>query len=95
MVKDFWLILGLTAQFAFFMRFFVQWIASEKQKKSVIPESFWYFSLVGGLGLLIYSLHIKDPVFIVGQSIGVFIYVRNLVLIKRVNALDEKILEQQ
>lgn len=87
MTEDFWLLLGFGAQLAFFMRFFVQWVVSEKQKRSVIPKSFWYFSLVGGLGLLIYALHIKDPVFIIGQSLGVFIYLRNLVLIKKEKAL--------
>ena len=77
---DFWLALGLFAQALFSLRFLVQWIASEKQKESVIPVYFWYFSLSGGTLLLIYAIHRKDPVFILGQSMGVFIYVRNLML---------------
>jgi len=80
---DFWLILGFLAQFFFFLRFFVQWIISEKKKKSVVPLAFWYLSLLGGSLLLIYSLHRKDPVFILGQAMGIVIYTRNLILIKR------------
>jgi len=80
-----WLIIGLLAQSMFFLRFFIQWIASEKIKRSVIPVSFWYFSILGGVGLLAYALHIKDPVFILGQSLGIFVYIRNLVLINRQN----------
>jgi len=79
----FWLILGFFGQFLFFMRFLVQWIASEIKKKSVIPISFWYFSLGGSLVLLIYAIHRNDPVFILGQSLGFIIYTRNLVLISR------------
>ena len=78
-----WLIIGLLAQSMLFLRFFTQWIASEKIKDSVIPVSFWYFSILGSLGLLAYALHIKDPVFILGQSMGIFVYIRNLVLIRR------------
>lgn len=76
-----WLILGFSGQVCFFMRFLVQWIVSERKKRSVIPIYFWYLSLAGGLTLLIYAIHIKDPVFIVGQSTGAFIYIRNLMLI--------------
>jgi lipid-A-disaccharide synthase-like uncharacterized protein len=76
-----WLVLGFFAQALFTTRFLVQWIASEKQKQSVVPIYFWYISLAGGLLLLIYAIHIKDPVFILGQSAGVFIYTRNLMLI--------------
>jgi lipid-A-disaccharide synthase-like uncharacterized protein len=64
------------------MRFLVQWIASEKAQKSVIPLSFWFFSIGGGALLLVYAIYKGDPVFIVGQGLGVFIYVRNLWLIK-------------
>jgi len=78
-----WLIVGFVGQFFFFMRFFIQWLASEKKKKSVIPVAFWYFSLGGSMLLLIYALYRKDPVFILGQSMGLFIYCRNLVLIAR------------
>ncbi len=76
-----WLIVGFGGQICFFMRFLVQWVASEKRGESVIPIYFWYLSLLGGLTLLIYAIHIKDPVFILGQSMGSFIYVRNLMLI--------------
>jgi len=78
---NYWIAIGLFAQFLFFMRFLVQWIASERKKKSYIPIAFWYFSLCGSMLLLIYSIHIKDPVFILGQSMGFLIYTRNLMLI--------------
>jgi lipid-A-disaccharide synthase-like uncharacterized protein len=80
---DVWVALGLVAQGVFFARFLVQWLASERQKQSVIPEAFWYLSLCGSALLLVYSIHVKDPVFILGQSTGSVIYIRNLVLIKR------------
>ena len=76
-----WVIVGLGAQLLFSMRFIVQWIASEREKKSVVPEMFWWFSITGGLTLLAYAIHRGDPVFILGQSIGVVIYTRNLWLI--------------
>lgn len=76
-----WVLVGLLAQTLFFLRFFTQWIVSEKQKRSVIPVSFWYLSLFGGLGLLIYAIHIRDMVFIIGQAGGLLIYTRNLALI--------------
>lgn len=78
-----WFIVGFAGQALFSLRFFVQWIASEKKKESVIPVSFWYFSIGGGLVLLAYSIYRKDPVFIVGQSLGVLIYARNLYFIHR------------
>lgn len=80
---SFWLIVGFTGQILFSLRFFVQWLASEKEKKSVIPISFWYFSLGGSFLLLAYAIHRQDPVFILGQSLGFVIYIRNLVLIDR------------
>jgi lipid-A-disaccharide synthase-like uncharacterized protein len=73
-----WLGIGLLGQTLFFMRFLVQWIASERKRRSVVPRAFWYFSLAGGLILLVYALHQRDPVFIIGQSAGIFIYLRNL-----------------
>ena len=76
-----WIVLGFVAQFSFTMRFVVQWIASERAKRSVVPVAFWFFSLLGGVLLLIYSIYRKDPVFIAGQAMGLFIYVRNLWLI--------------
>ena len=70
-------------QALFSMRFLIQWIHSEKKGRSVIPLAFWYFSLAGGITLLSYAIYRKDPVFIVGQATGVFIYTRNLQLIAR------------
>lgn len=78
---DFWLVLGFFAQGFFFMRFLFQWIVSERRKESYIPNIFWFFSLSGGLLLLAYAIHRKDPVFILGQSLGSFIYLRNIILI--------------
>ena len=75
---DWWVILGLIAQGLFTMRFLVQWIASERAGRSVIPIAFWWFSIAGGLLLLVYALYRKDAVFILGQAFGVFIYLRNL-----------------
>jgi lipid-A-disaccharide synthase-like uncharacterized protein len=78
-----WLVLGFIAQALFASRFVVQWISSERAGQSVVPTAFWYLSLVGALLLLIYAVYRRDPVFIVGQSMGGFIYARNLALIKR------------
>lgn len=78
-----WLAIGFIGQALFFMRFFVQWIASEKKGESTIPVAFWYFSIGGGLVLLAYSLWRQDPVFIMGQAMGLLIYSRNLFLIHR------------
>ncbi|WP_028387582.1 lipid-A-disaccharide synthase N-terminal domain-containing protein [Legionella fairfieldensis] len=78
-----WLALGLLGQGIFSARFIVQWLVSEREKKSIIPVAFWYLSLLGGITLLIYSIYKRDPVFILGQSTGVFIYSRNLYLIHR------------
>jgi lipid-A-disaccharide synthase-like uncharacterized protein len=76
-----WIVLGFVAQACFTMRFVVQWIASERARKSVIPIAFWFFSLLGGSLLLVYSIYRKDPVFIAGQALGLLIYARNLWLI--------------
>jgi lipid-A-disaccharide synthase-like uncharacterized protein len=73
-----WLAVGFLGQGFFSCRFVVQWLASEREGKSVIPMSFWYLSLGGGLTLLAYAIHVGDPVFILGQSTGAFIYLRNL-----------------
>ena len=78
-----WLAFGFLGQALFAGRFLVQWIVSEKHKKSVIPIHFWFFSLGGGLVLLIYAIYKKDPVFIVGQGTGLFIYIRNLMLLSK------------
>jgi lipid-A-disaccharide synthase-like uncharacterized protein len=76
-----WVLLGFVAQFLFMMRFVVQWIASERARRSIVPVAFWFFSLGGGFLLLVYAVHRQDPVFIAGQALGLVIYVRNLWLI--------------
>jgi lipid-A-disaccharide synthase-like uncharacterized protein len=81
-----WVFFGLFGQLMFTGRFLVQWIASEKAKRSVVPVMFWYFSLAGGVILLAYAIYRKDPVFVLGQSLGVFIYLRNLWLIRKAEA---------
>jgi len=78
---DIWVIVGLVAQTMFMMRFVVQWIASERVGRSIVPVAFWFFSIAGGIMLLIYSIIRKDPVFIAGQALGLLIYFRNLYLI--------------
>lgn len=83
--ENLWLIIGFAGQACFFMRFFVQWVYSERQQRSVIPLAFWYFSLGGAAILLTYAIHRQDPVFIVGQSTGFLIYTRNLMLLGREN----------
>ena len=75
--------LGMLGQVLFFSRFLVQWIASEKKGQSVVPLSFWFLSIGGGFLLLIYALWRKDPVITLGQLVGLFVYVRNLMLIHR------------
>ena len=79
---NFFMILGFIGQFFFSMRFVVQWIASEKHKKSVVPLTFWIFSVLGSSLLLIYAIYRKDPVFILGQAPNLLIYFRNIWLIK-------------
>ena len=76
-----WIAIGIIAQFMFSMRFVIQWIASEKARASIIPETFWYFSFVGGAMLLAYAIYRADPVFIVGQAAGLVIYARNIYFI--------------
>ena len=78
---DGWVILGFVAQGFFTMRFVVQWIASERARKSVMPVAFWFFSIGGGALLLIYALYRRDPVFIAGQALGLLVYLRNLYFI--------------
>lgn len=80
---DLWVVFGFAAQFMFMLRFVVQWLASERARRSVIPIAFWFFSVGGGSLLFIYAIHIGDPVFIAGQGGGLFIYLRNLWLIFR------------
>jgi len=75
---DWWIALGFVAQLLFTARFAVQWIASERENRMVIPVAFWFFSIGGGILLLAYAIHRRDPVFIAGQTFGVFVYARNL-----------------
>ena len=81
-----WLAIGLLGQALFSARFLVQWIASERRKRSVVPLAFWYFSVGGGITLLGYAIYRRDPVFILGQSAGLVVYARNLWLIYRAPA---------
>ena len=76
-----WVVLGFVAQAMFTGRFLIQWIASERARRSVVPVAFWLFSLAGGSLLLLYAIHRRDPVFIIGQATGLLIYSRNLYLI--------------
>src|SRR5512141_1644703 len=82
-IPPFWLIVGFLGQALFSMRFILQWVQSERARRSVIPVAFWYFSLAGSIVLLAYAVHRQDPVFILGQAAGIVIYLRNLYLISR------------
>ena len=81
--RNTWLIIGFAGQGLFTLRFLAQWIASERARKSTVPMAFWWLSLAGGVVLFTYALHRRDPVFALGQSAGLAIYARNLVLIGR------------
>ena len=91
---DFWLAFGLIAQLAFAARFLVQWIASERAGKSVVPLAFWFFSIGGGLLTLIYGLVKREPVIIIGQLVSNIIYVRNLMLIFKNHAKGSEALDR-
>jgi len=80
---NWWILLGYAGQSLFAMRFVVQWVASERVGRSVIPVAFWFFSIGGGLLLFVYALYIRDPVFIIGQGFGLFVYLRNLYFVFR------------
>jgi len=86
--EDWWLLLGFGGQVVFMGRFVIQWLASERHRRSVIPVSFWYLSIAGALVLFAYALHRRDPVFVAGQGVGVAIYLRNLQLIRRARGAD-------
>ncbi len=83
MSELFWILFGLASEGCFFLRMVVQWVVSEKNSKSTIPVSFWYLSIVGAVGLLIYSLYRQDIVFILSSLIGTFFYYRNICLIRK------------
>ena len=76
--KIIWVTIGLVAQLMFSMHFIVQWMATERARASIVPESFWYFSLFGGLLLLAYACYRADPIFILGQAAGLLVYTRNI-----------------
>ena len=84
-IEIIFLVIGFTGQGLFASRFIFQWIYSEKKGESSIPVIFWYLSIFGGIGLLTYAIFRQDPVIIVGQSFGIFIYLRNLILIYNKN----------
>jgi lipid-A-disaccharide synthase-like uncharacterized protein len=75
-----WLAIGFAGRAIFASRFVWQWIASERARAVVVPQSFWIISIVGGLALFAYAIHRQDPVFVAGQGLGIFVYVRNLFL---------------
>ena len=81
-VELLWIAFGLGGQLLFMARFLVQWIASERARRSVIPEAFWWLSIAGAAILLAYALWRRDPVFVLGQAFGFFVYARNLWLIR-------------
>ena len=83
---NFLVLFGLAGQALFMMRFLAQWLYSEKMGRSAVPEIFWVFSVGGGLVLLVYAILKNDFVFIVGQSLGLFIYARNIFFIHKTNA---------
>lgn len=78
-----WIAIGFVGQGLFSMRFIYQWFHSERAKRSIIPEAFWYFSVAGGATLFAYAIHRQDPVFIVGQGAGLLIYARNIYFVRR------------
>lgn len=87
-IETIWLVIGFLGQGIFFMRWVVQWVASERSAASRVPTAFWYMSLIGGLITLAYAIYRKDPVFIAGQSIGALVYLRNLMLIQKPNRTE-------
>ena len=86
--EQIWLIIGFIGQTIFASRFLIQWVVSERASKSIIPNIFWWISLAGSMVLLSYAIHKEDPVFIVGQGAGLFIYSRNLYLIRKRSLKD-------
>ncbi len=85
-----WLAVGFLGQGIFTARFLVQWAVSEKSRDSVVPVAFWWISLLGGLTLLAYAVHRQDPPFIVGQGMGLIVYVRNLMLVSKARRRAER-----
>ncbi|RWP27035.1 lipid-A-disaccharide synthase N-terminal domain-containing protein [Mesorhizobium sp.] len=83
-----WLGIGLLGQALFSMRFLVQWIVSEYSRRSILPQAFWYFSVLGGVTLLAYAIHQREIVFIIGQAMGLLIYARNIMLSRQPAAVE-------
>lgn len=95
--QTFWIAVGFAGQALFSARFLVQWIASERARKSVVPKLFWYFSIAGGATLFAYAAWREDPVFMFGQGFGLIVYLRNLLLIRRESdhlGQDQKLADQ-
>ena len=88
MSRTMWLVIGFLGQTTFSLRFLIQWWRSERAGRSVVPLAFWYLSVGGGVLLLAYAIYRRDPVFILGQLTGVFVYLRNLHLIRRTGAAE-------
>lgn len=91
MTENFWLVVGFGGQATFTARFLVQWIASERSKASVMPVAFWWLSILGGLITLAYATYRRDPVFMLGQSMGMFVYSRNLMLVSKARKRAERV----
>lgn len=77
-----WYVIGFLGEAIFGSRMLVQWIASEKAKKNIVPELFWYLSLAGSVLVFVYALHLQDPVFVISKGAGLFVYIRNVVLLR-------------
>jgi lipid-A-disaccharide synthase-like uncharacterized protein len=93
--STFWLAFGFLGQALFTARFLVQWAVSEKKRDSVVPVAFWWLSLLGGSALLSYAIHRRDPVIILGQGMGLFVYVRNLMLVAKGRRREAKRLRRE
>lgn len=83
MISGFWIAVGFLGQALFSGRFLVQWLTSERARRSIVPEAFWYLSIAGGVTLLAYAVHRRDPVFIAGQGVGLLVYARNVQMLRR------------
>lgn len=90
-----WLIVGFVGQFTFFLRFVVQWIASERKQRTVVPIAFWYLSLIGTVMVLSYAVYKRDPVFMAAYSLNIFIYVRNLIIARRCAGTEAEALAEK
>ncbi|MFC5067079.1 lipid-A-disaccharide synthase N-terminal domain-containing protein [Flaviflagellibacter deserti] len=88
-LSSLWMLVGIGGQALFSARFLIQWLASEKRGESTTPVAFWFFSLGGGVLLMIYALHVGDPIFMAGQGFGLAVYLRNLHLIRKRAKLSE------